>query len=206
MAVYETGLWNEGFRNICGVDEVGRGPLAGPVTAAAVILPPGTMRNGIGDSKAITAAKREVLAEHIKSIAVAWAIESIDPETIDRINILQASLLAMRKAVMRLSTRIDVVLVDGNRRIPDFEQEQITVIRGDSKCVTIGAASILAKVERDKMMVDYDQLFPEYKFGRNKGYPTREHRLAIHAHGPCDIHRRTFRLLPEGLIQGKLKF
>lgn len=206
MAVYETGLWNEGFRHICGVDEVGRGPLAGPVTAAAVILPQGTKRNGIGDSKAIPAARREVLAEHIKSIAVAWAVESIDPETIDRINILQASLLAMRKAVMRVSAEIDLVLVDGNRPIPDIEQEQMTIVRGDSRCLSIGAASILAKVERDRMMIDYDQLFPEYKFGRNKGYPTREHRLAIHAHGPCDIHRRTFKLLPDGLIQGKLKF
>lgn len=206
MAVYESGLWNKGFQYICGVDEVGRGPLAGPVTAAAVILPPGTKRNGINDSKAISASRREELVDHIKSIAVAWAIESVDPQTIDEINILQASLLAMRKAVERLSAQIDIVLVDGNRSIPDIEHHQMTIVRGDTKCISIGAASIIAKVERDRLMTEYDQLFPEYRFCRNKGYPTREHRLAIHAHGPCDIHRRSFKLLPEGLIQGKFEF
>lgn len=206
MAVFETGLWNKGFRYICGVDEAGRGPLAGPVTAAAVILPRETKRNGIGDSKLISLSKREELAEHIKSIAIAWSVESVDPQTIDEINILQASLLAMRKAVESLPTRIDLVLVDGNRPIPEIKLDQMTIVRGDARCISVGAASIIAKVERDRLMTEYDQLFPEYRFCRNKGYPTREHRLAIHAHGPCDIHRRSFKLLPEGLVQGKLEF
>jgi len=206
MSFCETRLWNDGFRLICGVDEAGRGPLAGPVTAAAVILPAGTKRNGINDSKLLSARKREKLAEHIKSIALAWAVESVDHETIDRINILQASLLAMRKAVARLGSRLDIVLVDGNRPIPDVDYDQKTMVKGDMRSLSIGAASIIAKVERDRLMAEYHDSYPQYNFRQNKGYPTREHRIAIYTYGPCEIHRKTFRLLPDGVIQGALSF
>ena len=204
MFFCETRLWNEGFRLICGVDEAGRGPLAGPVTAAAVILPAGTKRNGINDSKLLSARKREKLAEHIKSTALAWAVESVDHETIDRINILQASLLAMRRAVSKLESRLDIVLVDGNRPIPDVDFDQKTMVKGDMRSLSIGAASIVAKVERDRLMAEYHGSYPQYNFRQNKGYPTREHRIAIHTYGPCEIHRKTFKLLPDGVIQGAL--
>lgn len=206
MPLYDNDFRKQGYNFICGVDEVGRGPLAGPVTAAAVILPPGTKRNGINDSKLLTSNKREQLAEHIKSIAIAWAIESVSPETIDQINILQASLLAMRKAILKLASRIDIVLVDGNKPIPDIELEQRTIIKGDSKSLSIGAASIIAKVERDNLMTEYHSIYPQYNFKQNKGYPTREHRLAIHLYGPCDIHRKSFKLLPDSIIKGVLRF
>jgi ribonuclease HII len=206
MSFCETRIWDEGFRLICGVDEAGRGPLAGPVTAAAVILPTGTGRNGINDSKLLSARKREKLAEHIKSIALAWAVESVDHETIDRINILQASLLAMRRAVSKLESRLDIVLVDGNKPIPNVDYEQKTMVKGDMRSLSIGAASIIAKVERDRLMAEYHDSYPQYNFRQNKGYPTREHRIAIHTYGPCEIHRKTFKLLPDGLIQGALSF
>jgi ribonuclease HII len=206
MAVYETSLWKKGYTYICGVDEVGRGPLAGPVTAAAVILPIGTKRNGISDSKLLTPKKREELADHIKGIAIAWAIESVDHETIDEINILQASLLAMRRAVLRLSARIDLLLVDGRQAVPDLPSEQRPIVGGDGVSVAIGAASIIAKVERDRMMTEYNHEFPGYRFDRNKGYPTREHRLALHARGPCTIHRKTFKLISDDVIQEALRF
>jgi ribonuclease HII len=206
MSFCETRIWDEGFRLICGVDEAGRGPLAGPVTAAAVILPTGTGRNGINDSKLLSARKRERLAEHIKSIALAWAVESVDHEIIDRINILQASLLAMRRAVSKLESRLDIVLVDGNKPIPNVDYEQKTMVKGDMRSLSIGAASIIAKVERDRLMAEYHDSYPQYNFRQNKGYPTREHRIAIHTYGPCEIHRKTFKLLPDGLIQGALSF
>jgi len=204
MSFCEARLWNEGLSLICGVDEAGRGPLAGPVTAAAVILPAGTKRNGINDSKLLSASKREKLAEHIKSIAIAWAVESVDHEIIDRTNILKASLLAMRKAVSKLGSRSDIILVDGNRPIPDVDYDQKTMVKGDMRSLSIGAASIIAKVERDKLMTEYHDTYPQYNFRQNKGYPTREHRIAIYTYGPCDIHRKSFRLLPDGVVQGVL--
>ncbi len=204
LETYEKILWRNGLELICGIDEAGRGPLAGPVTAAAVILPPNTRRNGIADSKTLTPGKREELAEEIRCKAVAWAVASVDHETIDRINILQASLLAMRKAYEKLSTRCEILLLDGNHLIPDIAIEQKAIVRGDSLAVTIGAASILAKVERDRIMDQYHVQFPQYNFASNKGYPTREHRCAIHLYGPCEIHRRSFRLLPDGVVQGAL--
>jgi ribonuclease HII len=205
MFCYEARLWNEGQSLVCGVDEAGRGPLAGPVTAAAVILPAFTRRNGINDSKLLSSSRREELAEKIKSIAVAWAVHSVSPGMIDRINILQASLLAMKKAVSKLKTRSDIVLVDGNREIPRVDYLQEAVTKGDVKSICIGAASILAKVERDRIMTRYHAHYPQYNFRRNKGYPTREHRIAIHTYGPCEIHRRSFKLLADGVIQGVLR-
>jgi len=215
MTVCEADLWRKGIQFVCGVDEVGRGPLAGPVTAAAVILPPGTPRNGIRDSKLLSEKKREQLAEKIRSSAVAWAVESVDQKTIDAVTDTLRSgwittgpktKLAMRRAVLNLTAQIDVLLVDGNRCIPNMDIEQHVITRGDEKCLSVGAASILAKVERDRLMVKYDHIYPEYRFARNKGYPTREHRLAIHTHGPCAIHRKTFKLLPDGVVQGAFEF
>lgn len=206
MAVYENSLWKKGYTYICGVDEVGRGPLAGPVTAAAVILPVGTKRNGISDSKLLSPKKREELADQIKDIALAWAIESVDHDTIDEINILQASLLAMRKAVLKLSTQVDMLLVDGRQAVPELPFEQRPIVGGDGVSVAIGAASIIAKVERDRIMTEYDQVFPGYRFDHNKGYPTREHRLALHARGPCAIHRKSFKLFSDDVIQEMIRF
>jgi ribonuclease HII len=206
MPICEARLWREGYDFICGVDEAGRGPLAGPVTAAAVILPTGIRRNGINDSKTLSPNKREQLAERIKSTAIVWAVESIDPDVIDQINILQATLLAMRKAVLGLALQPDIILVDGNRLIPKIDFNQRAIVKGDAKSLTVGAASILAKVERDRLMRQYHDSFPQYNFFRNKGYPTREHRIAIHTHGPCRIHRKSFRLLPDGIVQGVLPF
>lgn len=204
LAIYEYSLWKSGIRLICGVDEAGRAPLAGPVTAAAVIMPENCRRTGITDSKLLPPLKREQLAEKIKAKSIAWAIESVDHETIDHINILQASLLAMKKAVLRLATEMDLVLVDGNHLLPDLRFAQEFVIKGDSKSVCIGAASILAKVERDRIMSEYHDIYPHYNFRQNKGYPTVEHRQAIHTHGPCEIHRKSFRLLPEEVFQEAL--
>lgn len=204
MAIYEYSLWKSGIKLICGVDEAGRAPLAGPVTAGAVIMPENCRRTGITDSKLLSASKREELAEKIKNKALAWAVESVDHETIDRINILQASLLAMKRAIFKLAMETDLVLVDGNQLIPNLNIPQEYVIKGDSKSVCIGAASILAKVERDRIMAEYHEIFPYYNFKQNKGYPTPEHRRAIHTHGPCRIHRMSFRLLPEGVLQEAL--
>jgi ribonuclease HII len=206
VSAYEFSLWKTGARYICGVDEVGRGPLAGPVTAAAVVMPAASRRNGIADSKTLSQSKREVLAERIKSKALSWSVASVDPEKIDEINILQASLLAMRMAVESVTCPIDLVLVDGIHPIPDLNIEQETIRGGDGLSICVGAASVIAKVERDRLMSEYDQVYPVYKFAKNKGYPTLEHRRAIHIHGPCEIHRKTFRLLPEGIVQGTLSF
>ncbi len=204
MAIYEYSLWKSGLKLICGVDEAGRAPLAGPVTAAAVIMPDNCRRTGITDSKLLTPLKREELAKKIKIKSLAWAVESVDHETIDRINILQASLLAMKMAVLKLATEMDLVLVDGNHLLPDLDFAQEFIIKGDSKSVCIGAASILAKVERDRIMSDYHDKYPQYNFRQNKGYPTVEHRQAIYTHGICDIHRKSFRLLPEKVFQEAL--
>lgn len=204
MSIYEYSLWKDGLKLICGVDEAGRAPLAGPVTAGAVIMPENCRRAGITDSKLLSATRREELAERIKAKALAWAVESVDHETIDRINILQASLLAMKKAIFKLAVNTDIVLVDGNQLIPNLGIPQQYIIKGDSKSVCIGAASILAKVERDRIMSEYHEIYPFYNFKQNKGYPTAEHRRAIHTHGPCAIHRMSFRLLPEGVFQEAL--
>lgn len=176
---------------VAGVDEAGRGPLAGPVSAAAVILDPARPISGLGDSKKLTPARREALDLQIRERSLAWAIAWASAEEIDRINILQASLLAMQRAVAALTVRPTRVLVDGNR-CPDVGCEAQAIIGGDGSVRSIGAASILAKVARDRLMCDLDQRFPGYGFAGHKGYPTRSHVEALQRLGPCPEHRRSF--------------
>ncbi|HEY7527673.1 MAG TPA: ribonuclease HII [Candidatus Deferrimicrobiaceae bacterium] len=181
-----------GYRAIAGVDEAGRGPLAGPVVAAAVILPGGFRPEGIRDSKALSPAARKRAQLRIEAEAVSFSVARATHEEIDEINILQASLLAMRRAVSRLSPKPDFLYVDGTFPVP-YEVPQEALVAGDSRCLSVMAASILAKVARDAMMEEYERLYPGYRFSAHKGYPTREHLAAIRRLGPCPIHRRTFR-------------
>jgi len=183
-----------GFKYIAGIDEAGRGPLAGPVVAAAVIFPVGVFLPGVDDSKKLTSHKREELYQEIVERALAFGLGEADVETIDQINIGQASLQAMRRAVETLPLSPDLLLVDGNRPIPEMKIKQITVIGGDAKCFSIASASILAKVTRDRTMEAYEVLYPGYGFSQNRGYGTRFHQEALKRQGPCEIHRRSFSL------------
>ena len=192
----ERELWDAGVERVAGVDEAGVGPLAGPVVAAAVIFRCGEGLKGVDDSKKLTASQRDELAAEIGAAALAWAVVPVDPEEIDLLNIYQASLLAMHRAVMRLSPAPQKVLVDGRGTIPDLSMDQESVIGGDAACHAIAAASILAKCERDRLMCEYDAAYPGYGFAAHKGYPTVEHRDAIRRLGPSPIHRRSFTLLP----------
>ena len=176
---------------ICGIDEVGRGPLAGPVVAAAVILPKDCDILYINDSKKLSEKKRELLYEEIMAKAVAVGIGMAGPARIDEINILQATYEAMREAIAKLSIKPDILLNDAVR-IPGVDIEQVSIIKGDAKSASIGAASIIAKVTRDRMMVEYDGIFPEYGFAANKGYGTAVHIAALKEIGPTSIHRRSF--------------
>lgn len=175
-----------------GVDEAGRGPLAGPVAAAAVILDPARPINGLRDSKQLSAAQRETLAAEIRGRSLAWAVAWADHEEIDRLNILQASLLAMARAVAALTPQPARVLVDGNH-LPAMPMPVTAVVKGDATVPAISAASILAKVERDAAMCRLDVLYPEYGFAVHKGYPTGAHLAALEQHGACSVHRKTFR-------------
>ena len=185
-------------RHVAGVDEVGRGPLAGPVVAAAVILHPDRPIRGLKDSKLLTPEAREELAEKVRSRALAWALAWVDHEEIDRINILQASLLAMSRAVAALAVEPDEVQVDGNQ-CPVVKQPVTAIVMGDSKVKAIGAASIIAKVERDALMGRMHALYPQYGFDEHKGYGTPAHLEALRRHGACPIHRRSFAPVRERL-------
>jgi ribonuclease HII len=196
MLGYEQRLWEEGFCAIAGVDEVGRGPLAGPVVASAVILPRSFDIEGIDDSKKLTARRREKQYDRILSEAAYWAIGQADVLEIETINILQASKLAMCRALEKLGVLPDYVLVDGNQRL-DISYRQQTLIGGDGRSASIAAASILAKVTRDKIMAGLHQKWPQYGFASHKGYATRAHREAIQTHGPCPVHRKTFAKVKE---------
>lgn len=176
---------------ICGIDEVGRGPLAGPVVAGAVVLPKGSRILYINDSKKLSAKKREELFDIIKEEAVSVGIGMASPERIDEINILQATYEAMRQAVSKLKPRPDILLNDAVT-IPEVDIKQVPIIKGDAKSISIGAASIVAKVTRDRMMVEYDSMFPGYDFASNKGYGSAEHIAALKEIGPSPIHRKTF--------------
>jgi ribonuclease HII len=176
---------------LAGVDEVGRGPLAGDVVAAAVILPAQHSIKGLADSKTITAYQREALFKEITQQAISFSIARATVEEIDRFNILQSSLMAMRRAVRALQSQPDYVAVDGNH-LPKWEYHSEAVIKGDSKVEAISAASILAKVTRDAEMQELDTIFPGYGFASNKGYPTAQHLEALQRQGPCPIHRRSF--------------
>ncbi|MER3446913.1 MAG: ribonuclease HII [Candidatus Dadabacteria bacterium] len=188
---YEKRIWKL-RKTSAGVDEAGRGPLAGPVVAAAVILPEGCEIDGLNDSKKLSAGKRESLFHQIKSLAIVTGIGIVEPEEIDRINILRATLLAMEIAVKNLSPQPDYLLIDGNTRIPLLIPQE-TVVKGDSRCCSIAAASIIAKVIRDSIMDDYHNIYPQYNFKKHKGYPTQEHFDALRRFGSCPIHRKTFK-------------
>jgi len=189
---YENELRNEGYNIICGVDEAGRGPLAGPVFAAAVILPPNVVIEGLNDSKKLSEKKREELFNKIIDSAVAYSIALCSEGTIDEINILNATMLAMKKAVDLLNVKPDIVLIDGNRAPKDMQYEARTIVKGDSKCACIAAASILAKVSRDRYMVKLSEEFPQYEFAKHKGYPTKLHYDKINEYGISRVHRRSF--------------
>ncbi len=197
MTHLEQMLAEKGYRAICGVDEVGRGPLAGPVVAAAVIMPPDIHIEGLTDSKKLSGPRREEMFEQIIELGLICAVGVIDHETIDRINILRASLMAMRKAVMELKQVPDIILVDGNYPIPNIEQPQFAVVGGDRQCQSISAASIVAKITRDRIMDKYEAMFPSFSFSKHKGYPTPEHLEELREFGPTDIHRRSFKPVAE---------
>ena len=190
---YERALLEKGYRYIAGVDEVGRGPLAGPVVCAAVIMPldDDALIVGVDDSKKLSEKKREQLAEEIKKRALAYTIVEVDEKTIDEINILEATKIGMKKAIETLAITPDVVLTDGNMTI-DITHKQHSVVHGDALSYSIGAASIIAKVYRDKMMDEYAKTYPQYAFEKNKGYGTAAHIQGIKEYGLCPIHRRTF--------------
>lgn len=184
---------SKGIVRIAGVDEAGRGPLAGPVVAAAVMFPSGAVIDGVDDSKKLSAARRERLASEIRGVATAVGIGVVSHEEIDRINILRATNLAMEQAIQALGHEPELVLVDGN----SFRHETfrfVNIVDGDALCFSIAAASIIAKVERDQLMMGYDRQYPEYGFARHKGYGTEEHRQAIARYGMSPIHRRSFRV------------
>ena len=188
---FETPLWEQGVIRIAGVDEAGMAPLAGPVVAAAVILPREFRPRGIDDSKQIDAAARERLAAEIKAAAVCWAVGLAAVEEIDSINIYRAGLLAMRRAIEGLALAPEHILIDA-RRVPEVKIPQQGIVHGDALSLTIAAASILAKTTRDALMADLDRAHPGYGFARHKGYPTAEHFAALAKLGPCPLHRRSF--------------
>lgn len=190
---FEEACWSQGFEFIAGVDEAGRGPLAGPVVAAAVILPKRMTIEGVDDSKLLSENRREKLYVDITAKAICVGVGIVSHEVIDRVNIYQASILAMRKAVEDLDRSFDIVLADGN----SFKHETWrykNIIDGDAKSVTIAAASVIAKVTRDRLMRKYHEQYPQYGFDRHKGYGTKFHLEAIREHGMCPIHRRSFRM------------
>ncbi len=194
MLSFEKELWQKGVELVCGVDEVGRGPLAGPVVAAAIILPKGVELEGVKDSKALSPGKREELFPQILSTCLSFGVGRVDPVIIDEVNILQATFIAMRRALGKLRVTPQHTLVDG-LSIPDLSLAQTAIRKGDQISLSIASASILAKVFRDRLMECYDLKFPYYRFAKNKGYPTKEHVEAIFKFGPCEIHRKSFRPL-----------
>ncbi len=191
MSVYEEEAFQNGYLHVAGIDEAGRGPLAGPVVAAAVILDPQNPVPGVNDSKKLSEKKRAELLPLIKERAIAYGIGIVDEKTIDAINILEATKLAMRQAVEALAVRPDLLLIDA-LELKDLAITQQGIIKGDAKSVSIAAASIVAKETRDAMMREYDALYPAYGFAAHKGYGTQAHIEAIRTNGPCPIHRSTF--------------
>jgi ribonuclease HII len=186
-------LATRGHTIVCGVDEVGRGPLAGPVVAAAVLYPLDLTIEGLDDSKKLSPAKREQVFEAIVSHELIMAVGILDNNCIDQINIHKAALLAMRKAVMDLKRAPEIVIVDGKHTIPKLDFPQFAVVGGDRLCKSVAAASIVAKVTRDRIMVHYEQLHPNFSFATHKGYPTHAHLDELKKHGACEIHRRSFK-------------
>ena len=188
---YEQSAELKGYKAICGVDEAGRGPLAGPVCAAAVILPPNTIIDGVNDSKKLTEKKRETLFDVIKETAVSYCIAYASVEEIESINILNATMLAMKRAVEGLEVKADYAMIDGNK-MPPLDIDGETIVKGDAKSMSIACASILAKVSRDRLLYEYAKEYPQYQFDKHKGYGTVAHREAILEYGPCPYHRMSF--------------
>ena len=189
---YENEKREQGYKFVCGIDEAGRGPLAGPVCAAAVILPPDLDFEGVNDSKKLSEKKREKLYDEITEKAVSWSVAFASVNEIEEHNILGATYIAMQRAVESLKIPADFALIDGNKTPPSLKIPSLTVIKGDSKSLSIAAASIIAKVTRDRLLLEYDAIYPQYKFSQHKGYGTKVHIEAIREFGPCDIHRPSF--------------
>ncbi len=192
MLEYEKKYWNMGKTLVGGIDEAGRGPLAGPVYAACVVFEPGVVIEGINDSKKLSEKKREQLFDIITEKALFYSIVSVDEKEIDKINILEAAFKAFRESINSLPQMPEVVLIDGNRA-KDIPTEFETVVKGDSKSQSIAAASILAKVSRDRYVVELDKKYPQYGFAKHKGYPTKDHYEALAKYGPSPVHRLTFK-------------
>ena len=188
---YEGQAWRAGLPRVAGVDEAGRGPLAGPVVAAAVVVTPEHRIRGVADSKLLTPERREALFAVIQQRALAVGVAIVDHETIDRVNILQATRLAMREALAQLAVAPDLVITDFVA-VPDVPCPQKNLVDGDARCASVAAASIIAKVTRDRIMLELDTKFPEYGFARHKGYGTPDHLAALDRYGPCPVHRRSF--------------
>lgn len=188
---FENKVIASGYSAVCGVDEAGRGPLAGPVCAAAVILPQNTVIDGVNDSKKLSEKKREQLFDVITEKALAYCVSWASVEEIEEINILNAAMLAMKRAVEGLSIKADFALIDGNKT-PDLDIPAYSIVKGDARSMSIAAASILAKVSRDRLMYEYDTKYPQYNFAKHKGYGTTLHREMILKYGPCEIHRPSF--------------
>lgn len=188
---YENNAINNGYSAVCGVDEAGRGPLAGPVCAAAVILPENTIIEGVNDSKKLSEKKREQLYEVIKNTALSYSVSYATVEEIEELNILNATVLAMRRAVEGLKIIPDYVMIDGNRA-PKLETACETIVKGDAKSMSIACASILAKVTRDRLLYEYAKEYPQYGFDKHKGYGTKLHIEMLRKYGPCPYHRKSF--------------
>lgn len=189
---YENEAVTGGFKLVCGVDEAGRGPLAGPVCAAAVILPEGAVIEGLNDSKKLSEKKREALFDVVKQTAIAWSVAFASVEEIEEHNILNATFIAMNRAIDGLNVKADFALIDGNRIPKDIKIPCQTVVKGDSLSMSIAAASILAKVTRDRLMLELDEKYPQYEFKKHKGYGTALHMDLIRKYGPSDCHRPSF--------------
>lgn len=188
---FEEIAYSKGYRSVCGVDEAGRGPLAGPVCAAAVILPEGLILEGVNDSKKLTEKKREKLFDVIIENAVAYSIAYATVEEIEDINILNATMLAMKRAVEGLSVKADFAYIDGNK-VPELSIPAEYIVKGDARSMSVAAASILAKVSRDRLLLEYAKEYPQYMFEKHKGYGTKVHTDAIKEFGPCPVHRMSF--------------
>ena len=193
---YEEKLYNEGYKFICGIDEAGRGPLAGPVVVGAAVMPRDSKLEWVNDSKKVTEKRREILYDRITEEALAWGVGIISEKEIDELNILNATKkglhLALGEVIEKLKQKPDIVIVDALREIDTFEIPCQSIIKGDATCYSISCASILAKVTRDRIMREWNEVYPMYDFEKNKGYGTAEHIKALKQYGPCPIHRRTF--------------